>query len=101
MAAGDLWLPYWKAQLWLKGQWHLHKESQRHEGPCAQPFHGREPTGYGPSPPHPFPLTPHLPSARASKLMGRFIWFREGAPTSRDTMRGTGEAGGLPPWDTG
>lgn len=96
VAAGDSRLPYWKAQLWLKGRWHLHKESQRHEGPCSHPSTRREPTGYGPYPP-----PPDLPSARASKLMGRSIRFPEGATTSRDIMRGTSEAGGLPPWDTG
>lgn len=98
MATRDSRPPYWKVQLWLKGQWHLHKESRRHEGLCSRPSMRQEPTGHGPSPP---PLPPTPTSARASKLMGRSIRFREGATTSRDIMRGTSEAGGLPPWDTG
>ena len=70
VATGDAWLPYWKAQLWLKGQWHLHKESQRHEGPCTQPFQGREPTGYGPSPP-PFLPYPPPPLCQSFQTYGK------------------------------
>lgn len=80
MAAGDLWLPYWKAQLWLKGQWHLHKESQRHEGPCAQPFHGREPTGYGPSPPTLSPSPPTSPLPELPNLWEDSSGFGRGHP---------------------
>ena len=37
VATWGSWLPYWKAQLSLKEQRHLHKESQHHDGPHQSP----------------------------------------------------------------
>ena len=49
----------------------------------------------------PAPHSPTSPLPELPNLWEDPIQFPEAATTSRDIMRGTSEAGGLPPWDTG
>lgn len=70
VAAGDAWLPYWKAQLWLKGQWHLHKESQCHKAHALSPSTGWSQLAMVPAP-HPLPPHPPPPLCQSFQTYGK------------------------------